>query len=106
MKRKILLILSLMIGLYAIAQRPKNFQKPTKINLSGKVIDQETQQPLEYATITLKSARFPDRLQGESPMKKGFLISKFSQGVILLQQNTFLLKKTSKKGLFLENQKT
>lgn len=41
--------------------RPQNFQK---INLSGKVIDQETNQPLEYATITLKNARRPDFLQG------------------------------------------
>ena len=59
-----LLILSLLIGLSSLAQRPQNFQKPAKITLSGKVIDQETQQPLEYATITLKNARFPDRLQG------------------------------------------
>ncbi len=28
------------------------------------MIDKETQQPLEYATITLQNPRFPDRLQG------------------------------------------
>ena len=53
-----------MLGLVANAQQPQNYQARPKIVLSGKVIDQETQQPLEYATITLKNPRFPDRLQG------------------------------------------
>ena len=64
MKNIILLCLAIMLGLVANAQRPQNYQARPKIVLSGKVIDQETQQPLEYATITLKNPRFPDRLQG------------------------------------------
>ena len=64
MKNIILFCLAIMLGLVANAQRPQNYQARPKIVLSGKVIDQETQQPLEYATITLKNPRFPDRLQG------------------------------------------
>ncbi|MGB1448486.1 MAG: TonB-dependent receptor domain-containing protein [Flavobacteriaceae bacterium] len=64
MKNILTLSLSLLIGLTALAQRPQNTQRPAKILLSGKVIDEETQQPLEYATITLQNPRFPDRLQG------------------------------------------
>ena len=60
----ILYCLAIMLGLVANAQQPQNYQARPKIVLSGKVIDQETQQPLEYATITLKNPRFPDRLQG------------------------------------------
>ena len=89
MKKKSLLLLSFLIGLFAFAQPPQNFQRPAKITLTGKVIDQETQQPLEYATITLKNARFPDRLKGGLLMKKEFLISKFSQAVILYNRIYF-----------------
>ena len=64
MKNTILYCLAIMLGLVANAQQPQNYQARPKIVLSGKVIDQETQQPLEYATITLKNPRFPDRLQG------------------------------------------
>ena len=43
-------------------------QRPTgnipKLNLTGIVLDQETQQTLEYATISLKNTKKPDRLQG------------------------------------------
>ena len=44
------------------AQRPGG--PPQKITVSGQVVDQETNQPLEYATITLKNNRRPDFLQG------------------------------------------
>ena len=46
----------------ANAQRPGG--PPQKITVSGQVVDQETNQPLEYATITLKNNRRPDFLQG------------------------------------------
>ena len=61
MKKIILCCLSILIGSAVFAQRPQNLQK---VAISGKVLDQETQQPLEYATITLKSPRFPNQLQG------------------------------------------
>ena len=36
----------------------------TKIKLTGMVVDQETKQPLEYATISLRNPKNPSRLQG------------------------------------------
>lgn len=45
-----------------LGQRPTEYAP--KIKLSGVVIDQETQQPLEYANISLKNQKKPDRLQG------------------------------------------
>lgn len=61
MKKTVLFSLSLLIGMVVYAQKPQNFQK---VILSGQILDQETKQPLEYATITLKNPRFPERLQG------------------------------------------
>ena len=43
------------------AQRPQNFKK---LLLTGKVVDVETLEPLEYATITLRNDRRPETLQG------------------------------------------
>ena len=43
------------------AQRPQNFKK---LLLTGKVVDVETLEPLEYATITLRNDRRPEMLQG------------------------------------------
>lgn len=65
-KNTLALVTMLLFGWVLIAQptgggRPQNFQK---IKVSGTVIDQETNQPLEYATITLKNKRRPDFLQG------------------------------------------
>ena len=65
-KNTLALVTMLLFGWILIAQptgggRPQNFQK---ITVSGTVIDQETNQPLEYATITLKNKRRPDFLQG------------------------------------------
>ena len=65
MKNTLLFCLALLLGLTASAQRPQNYQARPKIVLTGKVIDEETQQPLEYATITLKNPRFPDRFEEE-----------------------------------------
>ena len=94
-----------MIGLYAIAQRPKNFQKPTKINLSGKVIDQETQQPLEYATITLKSARFPDRLQGGITNEEGIFNFENFPGRYTVTTEYISFEKDIKEGVVLRESK-
>ena len=48
---------------FSNAQRPSNtgFQKQ---NLKGLVVDKETGQPLEYATISLSNLKFPKRIQG------------------------------------------
>ena len=42
MKKTILLCLTLLLSYSASSQRQINGQRPGKINLSGKVIDQET----------------------------------------------------------------
>ena len=105
MKRKILLILSLLIGLFSRAQRPQNFQKPAKITLSGKVIDQETQQPLEYATIKLKNARFPDRLQGGITNEEGVFNFKIFPGRYTVTTEYISFEKDIKEGVFLRESK-
>ena len=105
MKKRILPFLSLVIGLYSNAQRPQNFQKPTKINLSGKVIDQETQQPLEYATITLKSARFPDRLQGGITNKEGIFNFEIFPGRYTITTEYISFEKDIKEGVVLKESK-
>ena len=105
MKRKILLILSLLIGLSSLAQRPQNFQKPAKISLSGKVIDQETQQPLEYATITLKNARFPDRLQGGITNEEGVFNFEIFPGRYTVTTEYISFEKDIKEGVVLRESK-
>ena len=105
MKRKILLILSLLIGLSSLAQRPQNLQKPAKITLSGKVIDQETQQPLEYATITLKNARFPDRLQGGITNEEGVFNFEIFPGRYNVTTEYISFEKDIKEGVVLRESK-
>ena len=66
MKLKLLTSKLALLGLFfftvslTFAQRPQNFKK----FITGKVIDVETQEPLEYATITLRNQRRPEMLQG------------------------------------------
>lgn len=51
-----------------IAQRPQGNraqgQRPTPINITGIVVDQDSGQPLEYATLILQSVRNPDKVTG------------------------------------------
>lgn len=63
MKKTIYSLLLVGISFITYAQRPGqgNFNK---IKIEGKVLDKETQEPLEYATISLVNERFPDRIQG------------------------------------------
>ena len=66
-----LLFLGLISTLFA--QRPQgggpgNF---SKLKLTGIVLDKETQEPLEYATISLINKRFPERIQGGITDAKG-----------------------------------
>ena len=61
MKKRHFGILFLFGILFAYAQRPAG---PPKLVITGKVVDRETNQPLEYATITLKNNNRPDLIQG------------------------------------------
>lgn len=46
-------------------------QGPKPIKLTGTVIDSETNQPLEYATIILQEVRNPDKITGGITDNKG-----------------------------------
>ncbi|PRX55150.1 TonB-dependent receptor domain-containing protein [Flagellimonas meridianipacifica] len=59
--RKLFLGLVLLLALSLQAQRPQNLPQ---IKLSGTVIDKDTGQPLEYATLVLQSVRNPDVITG------------------------------------------
>ena len=61
MKKKYFGILYLLGMLITYGQRTGG---PTKFIITGKVIDKETNQPLEYATIKLKNNNRPDTIQG------------------------------------------
>ena len=72
MKNYFILILGLLTTA-VFAQQPQTNGRPNfkKIKLTGTVIDQETQEVLEYATISLVNKRFPDRIQGGITDSKG-----------------------------------
>lgn len=61
MKKRHIGTLFLLGMLFTYGQRPEG---PPKLVITGKVIDEETNQPLEYATITLKNKNRPDLIQG------------------------------------------
>ena len=64
MRKNYFLPIVLIISSFLYGQRPSNIPNIKKIKITGNVFDQESNQPLEYATITLKNNRFPDRIQG------------------------------------------
>ena len=72
MKNYFILILGLLTTV-VFGQQPQTSGRPNfkKIKLTGTVIDQETQEALEYATISLVNKRFPDRIQGGISDSKG-----------------------------------
>nr|WP_298998528.1 TonB-dependent receptor [uncultured Allomuricauda sp.] len=59
--RKLFLGLSILFAASLQAQRPQNLPQ---IKLSGTVIDKDTGQPLEYATLVLQSVRNPEVITG------------------------------------------
>ena len=61
--KQLFLLLITFISFISIAQRPQG-QRPEPINITGIVLDQDTGQPLEYATLILQSLRNPDRVTG------------------------------------------
>ena len=61
MKKKHFGILFLLGMLFVYGQRPGG---PPKFFITGKVIEKQNSQPLEYATITLRSNNRPDFIQG------------------------------------------
>jgi outer membrane receptor protein involved in Fe transport len=61
--KQLFLLLIIFTSFISIAQRPQG-QRPEPINITGIVLDQDTGEPLEYATLILQSLRNPDRVTG------------------------------------------
>ncbi|TQO36276.1 outer membrane receptor protein involved in Fe transport [Arenibacter algicola] len=59
---KLLPVVLFLISIVGYAQGAQGPQEPIKI--TGTVLDQETDQPLEYATLVLQSVRNPDKVTG------------------------------------------
>lgn len=59
---KLLPVVLFLISFVGYAQGAQGPQEPIKI--TGTVLDQETDQPLEYATLVLQSVRNPDKVTG------------------------------------------
>ncbi len=61
--KKLLPITLILFTFFATAQRPEG-NRPAPITISGTVFDNDTNQPLEYATLVLQSVRDPERVTG------------------------------------------
>lgn len=63
---KLLSLATFLIVISSYSQRPqgRGGQKPSSITISGIVLDQESGEPLEYATLVLQSVRNPDKVTG------------------------------------------
>lgn len=63
--KKLLLSFLLLNTITTIAQRPQGQgNRPDPIKITGKVVDTDTGQPLEYATLILQSTKNPERITG------------------------------------------
>jgi len=87
-----LLILS-SVPLLIQGQRPQG-QRPSPIEITGTVVDDETGEPLEYATLILQSQRNPDRVTGGITDENGVFAVKtfpgrYNVSVEYLSYNTY-----------------
>nr|WP_298927019.1 TonB-dependent receptor [uncultured Allomuricauda sp.] len=63
--KKLLLSFLLLNTITTIAQRPQGqSNRPNPIKITGKVLDTDTGQPLEYATLILQRTKNPERITG------------------------------------------
>lgn len=64
--KKLLVFSIYLFALLTYAQRPqgRGGERPNPITITGIVLDEETNEPLEYATLVLQSLRNPDRVTG------------------------------------------
>ena len=70
-------VLTLLISIPIFGQRP-DFQ--SKFILKGKVVDSETLQPLEYATISIININKPNNIEGGITDKNGDFNIELSRG--------------------------
>lgn len=61
---KLFLIALIFVSIKLTAQRPQGTRTREPIKITGTVLDSDSGQPLEYATLVLKSVRNPDRVTG------------------------------------------
>jgi len=94
-------LILLFLSINTFSQRPggqrQGGQRPAPIMISGTVLDAETNQPLEYATLVLQSIRNPDRITGGITDETGkFSVEtfpgKYNVRVEYLSYKTFELK--------------
>ncbi|WP_339628761.1 TonB-dependent receptor [uncultured Maribacter sp.] len=65
MKKLFPLLLLLVLSInYTYSQRPGGDREKSSIVITGKVLDQETNEPLEYATLVLQSVKNPEIITG------------------------------------------
>ena len=77
MKRLIVILFLFGLSISGFSQQPGG-KKSKKIKIEGVVIDKETQDPLEYTTISLLNDSSPDLIQGGITDKNGkFIIEVF-----------------------------
>jgi len=64
--KKLLPLAAFLILLSTYAQRPQRpgGQRPSLITITGTVLDQETNEPLEYATLVLQRLRDTTKITG------------------------------------------
>ena len=63
--RKALVPIFLLAITFSFAQRPqRSGQRPNPIRITGTVLDKDSKEPLEYATLVLQSVRNPETGNG------------------------------------------
>lgn len=62
--KKLFSVTLLLVTIAISAQRPQRQGEQPPIKITGTVLDEETGQPLEYATLVLQSVRNPEKLTG------------------------------------------
>ena len=68
--KKLFPLILLLTSITTFAQRPQG-KRPEPIKITGTVLDKDTGEPLEYATLVLQSIRNPDRVTGGITNEKG-----------------------------------
>lgn len=86
------------LTLFSYSQKPSNssFQKQS---IKGLVIDKETKQPLEYATISLTNLRRPEIIQGGITNSQGNFNIEVFPGKYNLEIEYISFRKYIQKGL-------
>ena len=108
MKLKLLTSKLTLLGLFlftislTFAQRPQNFKK---LVITGKVIDVETQEPLEYATITLRNERRPEMLQGGITKADGTFSIEIFPGKYNISTEYISFKTITQEGVMIRSNK-